>query len=60
MLVTALAPHLGYDRAAAIARKAHETGVSLRQAALDSGWVDAEQFSQWVRPEEMVGRQGKI
>ena len=54
MLVTALSPHIGYDRAAAIAKKAHADGLSLREAALASGAVSAEQFDAWVRPETMV------
>ncbi|WP_300662676.1 class II fumarate hydratase [Hydrogenophaga sp.] len=56
MLVTALNPHIGYDKAAQIAKKAHKEGTSLREAALASGHVTAEQFDQWVRPEQMVGR----
>jgi len=55
MLVTALAPHIGYDRAAEIAKKAHREGTSLRNAALALGHVDAQQFDQWVRPERMIG-----
>jgi fumarate hydratase class II len=55
MLVTALNPHIGYDKAAAIAKKAHKEGTSLREAAIASGHVTAEQFDQWVRPEKMVG-----
>jgi fumarate hydratase class II len=55
MLVTALAPHIGYDRAAAIAHAAHADGTTLRDAALASGLVTAEQFDAWVRPEDMVG-----
>jgi fumarate hydratase class II len=54
MLVTALAPHIGYDRAAAIAKKAHAEGLTLRDAALASGHVTAEQYERWVRPEDMV------
>ncbi|MBX3126476.1 MAG: class II fumarate hydratase [Polyangiaceae bacterium] len=54
MLVTALVPHIGYDRAAAIAKRAYETQVTLRQAATDSGAVSAEDFDRWVRPEHMV------
>ena len=56
MLVTALNPHIGYDKSAQIAKKAHKEGSSLREAALASGFVTAEQFDQWVRPENMVGR----
>jgi fumarate hydratase class II len=56
MLVTALNPHIGYDKAAQIAKKAHKEGTSLREAALASGHVTAEQFDQWVVPANMVGR----
>ena len=55
MLVTALNPHIGYDKAAAIAKAAHASGSSLRDAAIASGWLSAEQFDAWVRPDEMVG-----
>lgn len=55
MLVTALAPHIGYDKAAAIAKTAHAQGATLREAALASGHVTAEQFERWVRPEQMLG-----
>jgi fumarate hydratase class II len=54
MLVTALTPHLGYDAAAEIAKRAHRTGVTLKQAALELGLLTAEQFDAWVRPERMV------
>ncbi len=56
MLVTALNPHIGYDRAAQIAKAAHAKGLSLREAALASGFVTAQQFDAWVRPDAMVGR----
>jgi fumarate hydratase class II len=56
MLVTALNPHIGYDKSAQIAKKAHKEGTSLREAALALGYVTAEQFDAWVRPENMVGR----
>jgi fumarate hydratase, class II len=56
MLVTALNPHIGYDKAAQIAKKAHREGTSLREAAIATGFVTAEQFDAWVRPENMVGR----
>ncbi len=56
MLVTALNPHIGYDKAAQIAKKAHREGTSLREAALALGHVTAEQFDQWVVPARMVGR----
>jgi len=55
MLVTALAPHIGYDRAAAVAKHAHKNGLSLRQAALAVGGVSAEQFDAWVDARRMVG-----
>jgi fumarate hydratase class II len=55
MLVTALAPRLGYDRAAAIAKKAHAEGRTLREAAVALGYLTAEEFDREVRPESMVG-----
>ena len=55
MLVTALNPHIGYDKAAKIAKAAHAQGLSLKEAALASGFVTAEQFEAWVKPEDMVG-----
>jgi fumarate hydratase class II len=55
MLVTALDPHIGYDKAAEIAKKAHRDGSTLKAAALALGYVTAEQFDAWVRPERMVG-----
>jgi fumarate hydratase class II len=58
MLVTALNPHIGYDKAAQIAKKAHKEGTTLKAAALSLGYVTAEQFDQWVRPEAMVGKTG--
>jgi fumarate hydratase, class II len=58
MLVTALAPHIGYDRAAEIAKKAHRDGGTLREAALALGYVAGEDFDRWVRPEAMIGRRG--
>ncbi|MBX6392696.1 MAG: class II fumarate hydratase [Burkholderiales bacterium] len=56
MLVTALNPHIGYDKAAEIAKKAHREGTTLREAAIALGYVSAEDFDRWVRPEQMVGR----
>jgi fumarate hydratase class II len=56
MLVTALSPHIGYDKAAQIARHAQRNGGTLREAALALGFVTAEQFDAWVRPQDMVGR----
>ncbi len=55
MLVTALAPYIGYDKAAEIAKKAHREGATLKDAAVASGYVTAEQFEVWVRPENMTG-----
>jgi len=55
MLVTALSPHIGYDRAAEIAKKAHADGTTLREAALALGYVSAADFDAWVRPETMLG-----
>ena len=55
MLVTALNPHIGYDKAAQIAKRAHHEGLSLREAALASGWVSAGDFDAWVQPRRMVG-----
>ena len=55
MLVTALAPHIGYDKAAAIAKKAHHEGTTLKAAALALGHVTEAQYDEWVRPEKMVG-----
>ena len=54
MLVTALNPHIGYDKAAQIAKKAHQEKSSLREAAIASGHLTAEQFDQWVNPEAMT------
>ena len=55
MLVTALNTHIGYDKAAYIAKKAHKEGTSLREAAVASGHVTGEQFDEWVVPGNMVG-----
>ena len=56
MLVTALAPHIGYERAAEIAKRAHKDGSTLKHAALELGYVTAEQFDLWVQPAKMIGR----
>ncbi|MGZ0018159.1 class II fumarate hydratase [Nitrosomonas sp. wSCUT-2] len=56
MLVTALNPHIGYDKAAEIAKKAHREGTTLKAAAIATGYVTAEQFDAWVVPERMVGK----
>ncbi|MBP8295319.1 MAG: class II fumarate hydratase [Burkholderiales bacterium] len=55
MLVTALAPHIGYDKAAAIAKKAHHEGTTLKAAALALGHVSGEEFDLWVDPTQMLG-----
>ncbi len=56
MLVTALNPHIGYDKAAEIAKKAHREGITLKSAAIATGYVTSEQFDSWVIPEKMVGK----
>ena len=56
MLVTALNPHIGYYKAAEIAKKAHKEGKTLRGSALELGYLTNEQFDQWVKPENMVGK----
>jgi fumarate hydratase class II len=56
MLVTALNPHIGYEKAAAIAKNAHKKGITLKQSALELGHLTGEQFDEWVRPENMVGK----
>ncbi len=58
MLVTALNPHIGYDNAAKIAKKAHKEHTSLKAAGIALGLLTAEQFDEWVRPETMVGPKG--
>ena len=55
MLVTALNPHIGYDKAAKIAKKAHKEGTTLKASALALGYVTEAQFDEWVRPGDMVG-----
>jgi fumarate hydratase class II len=55
MLVTALVPHIGYDKAASIAKRAHADGTSLREAALALGLVTERDFDDWVKPEKMIG-----
>jgi fumarate hydratase class II len=59
MLVTALNPHIGYDKAAQIAKKAHKEGTTLKAAALALGHVTEQQFDEWVRPADMVGNAAK-
>ena len=56
MLVTALSPVIGYDKASAIAHTAHEHDLSLKEAALKSGYIDEARFDQIVDPRKMIGR----
>ena len=56
MLVTALNPHIGYDKAAEIAKKAHREGITLKAAAVASGYVTEQQFESWVIPSDMIGK----
>jgi fumarate hydratase class II len=60
MLVTALVPHIGYERAARIARAAHEQGLTLRAAALASGEVSETEFDRWVDPRAMARPHGTL
>ena len=55
MLVTALNPHIGYEKAAAIAKNAHKNGTTLKESAVALGHLTSEQFDAWVKPEDMVG-----
>jgi fumarate hydratase, class II len=55
MLVTALNPHIGYDKASEIAKKAHKNGCTLKESAVASGYLTAEQFDSWIVPEDMIG-----
>lgn len=55
MLVTALNPHIGYDKAAKIAKAAHKEGTTLLESALKLGYLTEEQFKEWVKPEDMLG-----
>ncbi|POP47167.1 class II fumarate hydratase [Superficieibacter electus] len=59
MLVTALNTHIGYDKAAEIAKKAHKEGLTLKESALKLGYLSEEEFDNWVRPHEMVGSMPK-
>jgi fumarate hydratase class II len=56
MLVTSLNPHIGYYKAAEIAQTAHKSGKTLKQTAIDLGYVSADDFDKWVNPIDMVGR----
>ena len=55
MLVTALNPHIGYDKSAKIAKNAHEKGTTLKESALEMGFLTEAEFDAWVRPENMLG-----
>jgi fumarate hydratase class II len=55
MLVTALNPHVGYDKASKIAKNAHENRLTLRESAIASGYLTAEEFDKWIVPEDMIG-----
>ncbi|RZF39165.1 hypothetical protein LSTR_LSTR005793 [Laodelphax striatellus] len=55
MLVTALNPHIGYDKAATIAKTAHKENSTLKETAIKLGYLTAEEFDKWVRPEDMLG-----
>jgi fumarate hydratase class II len=55
MLVTALAPTIGYDKATTVAKTAHKNGTTLKEEAINLGYVDAETFDRVVRPEQMIG-----
>jgi len=54
MLVTALAPHIGYDKAAKIAKQAHHDGTNLKETAIALGFVTSEEFDLWVQPQDMI------
>lgn len=54
MLVTALSPHIGYDKASAIAKKAHEEGTTLKEAAIESGWITEKEYEEYTDPSDMV------
>jgi fumarate hydratase class II len=56
MLVTALSPVIGYDKASAIAHKAHDEDLTLKESALSSGYIDEQQFDRIVDPRKMIGR----
>jgi fumarate hydratase class II len=58
MLVTALNPHIGYDKAAKVAKKAHAEGTSLKEAAMALGFLTADEFDKFVRPDQMIGPRG--
>lgn len=55
MLVTALNPHIGYEKSAKIAKNAHKKNLTLLQSGLELGYLNEEQFKEWVKPENMLG-----
>lgn len=55
MLVTALNPHIGYDKSAKIAKNAHKKGLTLKESALELGYLTEEEFVKWVVPGQMIG-----
>ena len=55
MLVTALNPYIGYDKAAAIAKNAHKKNTTLKESALELGYLTEAEFNEWVKPENMCG-----
>lgn len=57
MLVTSLNPHIGYDKAAKCAKKAHKEGTTLKEAVLSLGYMSSEDYDNWVRPENMISPQ---
>jgi fumarate hydratase, class II len=59
MLVTALNPHIGYDKAAMIAKNAHSKGITLKESAIALNMVTSEQFDQWVKPENMISPESR-
>lgn len=59
MLVTALNPHIGYDKSAKIAKHAHKKGLTLKESALELGYLTEEQFNRWVKPDQMIGPEKK-
>merc|ERR1719281_1973658 len=58
MLVTSLNPHIGYDKAAKCAKNAHQKGISLKESCLELGYLNEQQYNEWVRPEKMIGPSG--
>ena len=60
MLVTALSPHIGYEKSAAIALKAYNEGLTLKEAAMELGWVNEKEYDEWVKPEDMLGPKSPV